>query len=393
MNTTRRNYILPVIVIAQFACTSTWFAGNAVIGDIIQHFHLEPKALGHLSSAVQLGFISGTLVFAVFTISDRYSPSKVFFLSSIAAALSNLLIFIAGGLPMILVSRYLTGFFLAGIYPVGMKIASDYHKEGLGKALGYLVGALVVGTAFPHLVKGLTQGLSWMSVMMATSALSVFGGAMILFFVPDGPYRSRSSRLDLTLFVKIFKNKIFRSAAFGYFGHMWELYAFWTFIPVILSTYTSLHPETKLNIPLFSFLIIGVGGVACVTGGYLSQYFGSGKIAFAALLISFICCLISPFLFHLPTTVFFAILFVWGMAVITDSPQFSTLVAHASRAETKGTAITITFSIGFFITIISIEVLNLLSGLIDPEKIYLILALGPIVGLMAMYKITFGKTC
>ena len=138
-------------------------------------------------------------------------------------------------------------------------------------------------------------------------------------------------------------------------------------------------------------MIIGTGGIACVIGGYLSQYFGSGKTAFGALFISFICCLISAFLFHLPTTVFFAVLFVWGMAVITDSPQFSTLVAHASPAETKGTALTITYSIGFLITIISIEVLNLLRGIIDPEKIYLILAIGPIGGLLSMHKIIFGK--
>ena len=376
--------ILPIIVIAQFACTSLWFAGNAVITDIIKQFSLTPDALGHLVSAVQLGFISGTLLFAIFTISDRFSPSKVFFICSIAGALANLIIFFADGLPMIIVSRFMTGLFLAGIYPVGMKIASDYHKEGLGKALGWLVGALVIGTAFPHLVHTLTQSLSWKIVIMVSSSLSVCGGLIIFFFVPDGPHSSRSKGIDLSAFAKIFRNKDFRSTAFGYFGHMWELYAFWAFIPAILATYTKLHSGVTISVSFFSFLIIASGGMGCVLGGYLSQYFTNKKIAFSALAISFICCLLSPFLFQLSFIFFLTMMFVWGISVTTDSPQFSTLVAHSAPPESKGTALTISTSIGFLITIISIETINSLHNYIDPKNIYLILAIGPLLGLIAL---------
>jgi predicted MFS family arabinose efflux permease len=386
-----KRYILPVIVVAQFACTSLWFAGNAVISDIIKQFHLQPDALGHLVSAVQLGFISGTLLFAVFTISDRFSPSKIFFICAIAAALSNGFVFIANGLPGLMASRFVTGLFLAGIYPVGMKIAADYHNEGLGKALGYLVGALVIGTAFPHLVNGLTQSLSWKIVMAVSSVLSVLGGMLIFYFVPDGPHRTRNSQFDLSAFAKIFRNKDFRSAAFGYFGHMWELYAFWAFVPMIITTYANMHPGIHMEYSILAFLVIAIGGLACVMGGYLSQYFGSGKTAFGALAVSFICCLLSPFLFQASVPVFLILLFIWGMAVITDSPQFSTLVAQSAPPASKGTALTITNSIGFFITIISIEILNALRTVIDPKNMYLILSIGPLFGLIAMSRLVFKK--
>ncbi len=386
-----KKHILPIIVLAQFACTSLWFAGNAVINDIVKQFSLQPNALGHLVSAVQLGFISGTLLFAIFTISDRFSPSKVFFICAMAGAASNLLIFFADGLTTIIASRFITGLFLAGIYPVGMKIASDYHKEGLGKALGWLVGALVLGTASPHLVHAVTENLSWKIVMIVSSSLSVIGGFIILILVPDGPHGSRSKGIDMSAFAKIFHNKDFRSVAFGYFGHMWELYSLWAFIPAILTSYAAIHSEIKMSIPLFSFFIIASGGLGCVLGGYLSQYFKNSIIAFSALTISLICCLLSPFLLHLPFTFFLLLLFVWGISVTTDSPQFSTMVAHSAPKESKGTALTITNSLGFFITIISIETINYLRSFIDPNDIYLLLAIGPLLGLIALAGIAFGK--
>ena len=384
--------ILPIIVLAQFACTSLWFAGNAVITDIIKQFSLAPDALGHLVSAVQLGFISGTLLFAIFTISDRFSPSKVFFICAIAGSLSNLLIFFADGLPVIMASRYFTGLCLAGIYPVGMKIAADYHKEGLGKALGWLVGALVLGTASPHLVHALTQSLSWKIVMIVSSVLSVTGGCLILFFVPDGPHGSRSKGIDIAAFAKIFHNKDFRSTAFGYFGHMWELYAFWAFIPAIFITYTNDHPGIQLSVSLFAFMIIASGAIGCILGGYFSQYFANSKIAFAALTVSMICCLLSPLVFHFSFPFFLLLLFVWGISVTTDSPQFSTLVAHSAPPESKGTALTITNSFGFFITIISIETVNYLQAFINPQYLYLVLAIGPFFGLVALGRLAFEKS-
>ena len=377
--------ILPVIVIAQFFCTSLWFAGNAVMGDLVVNYGLPDNVLGHLTSAVQLGFIVGTLVFAILTIADRFSPSKVFFISAFLASLCNLGILSEdNSLFSILFLRFFTGFFLAGIYPVGMKIAADYYKKGLGKSLGFLVGALVLGTAFPHLAKVVTATYPWKSVLVLTSTLAVFGGTLMFLLVPNGPFRKAGNKLKLSAFTWVFRNRKFRSAAFGYFGHMWELYAFWAFVPIILKTYSFRHSEAIINIPFWSFLTIGMGGLACVIGGYLAQIAGAKRIALLALLLSALCCLLSPLMFTIASeSLFLAFLLFWGMVVVADSPLFSTLVAKNVPAEIQGTALTIVNCIGFSITIISIQLLNHLYVITNPLYIYTILAFGPILGILA----------
>ncbi|MEZ7497505.1 MFS transporter [Flavobacterium sp. Arc3] len=380
--------ILPTIVVAQFCCTSLWFASNAVMSDLVINFGLQETAIGHLTSAVQFGFILGTLVFAVLAIADRFSPSKVFLISALLGALCNAgLIWEGNTFTTMLSIRFLTGFFLAGIYPVGMKIAADYFNKGLGKSLGFLVGALVIGTAFPHLLKGLTNAFPWKLVIITTSSLAVLGGLMIALLVPDGPYRKQSQGVNLSAFFGIFRNQNLRSAAFGYFGHMWELYAFWAFTPLLLQTYSDLHPETTFNIPVLSFLIIGIGGLACVLSGYLSEIFGAKRIAFISLLLSCTCCLIFPFLFVIQSaTLFITFLLFWGMVVVADSPLLSTLVAQNAPSEIKGTALTIVNSIGFTITIISIQLISGLRTVTDTNYIYTCLAIGPILGLLALSK-------
>ncbi|MFL1012966.1 MFS transporter [Flavisericum labens] len=379
--------ILPTIVFSQFCCTSLWFAGNGVMGDLIVNFALKTSALGHLTSAVQFGFILGTLIFAILNVADRYSPSKVFLTCALLGSAFNIgTIWEGNNFTSILSLRFITGFFLAGIYPVGMKIAADHYEKGLGKSLSFLVGALVIGTAFPHLAKSMTDTFPWKSVLILTSFLAVLGGILMLTMVPDGPYRKPVKDLDLSAFFGVFKNRYFRSAAFGYFGHMWELYAFWAFAPIILKTYSSEHIEATFNIPLLSFLIIGIGGLACVLGGYISQTIGTKRLAFIALLLSCTCCLVSPFIFETKSeSLFIGFLLFWGMVIIVDSPLFSTLVAQNASAEIKATALTIVNCIGFSITIISIQLLNAFQDLINPKYIYTILAIGPILGLMALY--------
>lgn len=380
--------ILPIIVIAQFFCTSLWFAGNSIITEIANELHLQQSFLGHITSAIQFGFIAGTLLFAIFTISDRFSPSKVFFASAILAALFNLGISLENiNATQILIFRFLTGFFLAGIYPVGMKIAADYFEKGLGKSLGFLVGALVLGTAFPHLLKSLIVGFPWKYILYTTSLLSFIGGLAILLFVPDGPFRKASQKVKFTEFLNGFKDSKFRSVAIGYFGHMWELYTFWAFVPVMLAAYNSRFPTANLNIAMLSFFIIASGSLACVFSGILSQYFSTQKIATISLAISGICCLVSPiFLFSNATYLFIIFLFVWGLAVIADSPLFSTLVAQNAPAASKGTSLTIVNSIGFAITIISIQCINLFSNIVDNQYIYTLLAIGPILGIYTLLK-------
>src|SRR5205085_5624613 len=186
----RPTYILPLIILSQFAGTSLWFVGNAILPDIQKGLGLQNNALGNITSVVQFGFIAGTFLFAVFSFADRFNSAKLFFISSVIGAVANIsIIWLAKDIIALYVLRFVTGFFLAAIYPVGMKIAADWYEKGLGKALGFLVGALVLGTAFPHLLKSNVYSLPWKQVLIFTSAFAFIGGLLILFFVSDGPYR------------------------------------------------------------------------------------------------------------------------------------------------------------------------------------------------------------
>lgn len=384
MNKTIPRYTLPVIVFAQFAGTSLWFAGNAVVPDLVLELQLSEMAVGYVTSAVQFGFITGTLLFAFLSVADRISPSKVFLGCAILGAGANALTVYSSSFALLMASRFATGFFLAGIYPVGMKIASDWHKEGLGKALGYLVGALVLGTAFPHLIKFITSDLPWRTILFATSWLATFGGFLLYFAVPDGPFQSKKGAFKPSAMFKLFKDANFRSAAFGYFGHMWELYAFWAFVPVMLGFYSNINPEIDLNVGLYSFLIIAIGSISCSIGGNWSIKVGSKKVALWSLLISGLCCLLSPFIFHLPFYVFLIFLMAWGIFVVSDSPQFSTLVAESADRSFVATGLTIVNSIGFAITILSIQLVNILWASWESTWVFLILALGPVLGVWAI---------
>lgn len=368
-------------------CTALWFAGNAVLPDLVSSMQLPKSFLAHITSAVQFGFIAGTLVFALLTIADRFSPSLVFFISALLGATFNVAISVDGlDVGGLLIFRFLTGFFLAGIYPVGMKIASDYFQKGLGSSLGFLVGALVVGTAFPHLLRSLSAALPWKYVMYSTSVLAVIGGTLVLLFVPDGPYRKQGQALQFNAFFSSFRHKDFRAAAFGYFGHMWELYGFYAFVPGMIAAYAAAFPGLALNIPFLSFAIIASGGIACVVAGQLSLKFPARKVAMLLLAISCTCCLLSPLLLTTSSLwLFLLFLFIWGMAVVGDSPLFSSMVAKHAQEAYRGTSLTIVNCIGFSITIISIQLLNLLSDYISTQYLFVWLALGPLLGLWALY--------
>lgn len=359
------------------------------MSDLVLTYDLPVSAIGHLTSAVQLGFIVGTLSFAMLSIADRFSPSKVFFFSAILGATFNFgIIWEVNTLASLLALRFLTGFFLAGIYPIGMKIAADYFDKDLGKSLGFLVGALVLGTALPHLLKELTTSVSWESVLITTSTLASFGGLLMVRLVPDGPYRKKGAKPNFSAFLTVFKNPSFRSSAFGYFGHMWELYTFWAFVPLMVKSYASLNPLVKINISLVNFFVIGIGGLACVIAGYISQKIGAKKTAITALSLSGLCCLISPFAFTFSSSwLFISFLLFWGMVVVADSPMLSTLVAQNVDTKSKGTALTIVNCIGFSITILSIQLVTATTAFYASSTIiYMLLAIGPFFGLFALHK-------
>ena len=380
----RPAHILPVIIFSQFAGTSLWFSGNAVVLDLQRDWGLGEQSVGYITAAVQLGFVGGTLIFAFLAIADRFSPRRVFFACSVTGALANIALLAAPeSLSSLLILRFTTGFFLAGIYPVGMKIAAAWFEKGLGRALGYLVGALVLGTAFPHLIRSTGADLSWQQVMIGVSILAAVGGVLMLVLVPDGPYLPKGSAFNPRALAIIFRSRSFRASAFGYFGHMWELYGLWAFIPIWLFAYSEMNDIT-LNVPLWSFLVIAVGFFGCAVGGVISVKIGSAKVAAVQLTVSGICCLLSPIFFSADLTLFIIFLFVWGITVAGDSPQFSALNAENAPREYVGSALTIVNSIGFLITVINIQLVNSLLPLIGPEYIFWLLIPGPVIGLWMM---------
>ena len=380
----RPSHILPAIIFSQFTGASLWFAGNAVVLDLQRDWGLGEYSVGYITAAVQLGFIVGTLVFAFLAIADRFSPRWVFFACSMAGALANIALLAAPeGLSGLLLLRFATGFFLAGIYPVGMKIAAGWFEKGLGRALGYLVGALVLGTAFPHLIRSSGTELPWQQVMIGVSVLASAGGVLMLVLVPDGPYLPKGSVLNPQALAIIFRSKAFRASAFGYFGHMWELYTLWAFIPIWLLAYSEMN-SISLNVPLWSFLVIAMGFFGCAIGGVISAKVGGAKVAAVQLTVSGICCLLSPLFFTAEFTLFIIFLFIWGITVIGDSPQFSALNAENAPREYVGSALTIVNSIGFLITVFSIQLVNSLLPVIGPGYIFWLLIPGPMIGLWMM---------
>ena len=382
MKSSRRPaHILPAIIFSQFTGTSLWFAGNAIVLDLQRDWGLAEQSVGYVTSAVQLGFICGTLIFALLVIADRFSPRRVFFTCSIAGALANIALLIAPqDLTWLLVLRFATGFCLAGIYPVGMKIAAGWYAQGLGRALGYLLGALVLGTAFPHLVRSSGADLPWEQVILIVSALAILGGFVMLMLVPDGPHLPKGSVFEPGVLKIVFSSRRFRASAFGYFGHMWELYTLWAFIPLFLLAYSNSN-DILLNVPLWSFLVIGVGFFGSAIGGIVSTRFGSARVAAVQLSISGTCCVLSPILFNAEPIIFLSFLLIWGITVIGDSPQFSALNAANAPREYVGSALTIVNSIGFLITIFSIQLASTMLTQISPQYIFLLLVPGPLIGL------------
>lgn len=379
-------HILPTIVISQFAGTSLWFAGNAVIPDLEQSGGLPASAVGDITIAVQVGFIAGTLVFAWLAIADRYSPRIIFFICTASGAAANIATLPNGGEYMtLLAARFVTGLCLAGIYPVGMKIASGWYDRDLGLALGWLVGALVLGTALPHLIRGLGGDLPWQSVILSVSAVSLAGGGAMLLLVPDGPHLKAAARFDAAAFATIFRSADFRASVFGYFGHMWELYAFYTFLPLLIAA--RLGGDGAM-VSVWSFAAIASGFVGCTLGGYLSRHVGSARVAYVQLSASGLCCLVSPLAFLAPLPVFLAFLLFWGVVVAGDSPQFSTLNARFAPPRLIGSALTLANCIGFSITIVSIALLSWLVDTVGPQYVFLMLVPGPVVGLMGLRRLT-----
>ena len=265
-----------------------------------------------------------------------------------------------------------------------MKIAADLFPGKVGNALGYLVGALVLGTAFPFLLKNFLLRFEGNYILIATSMLALLGGLLVLVFVPREKSPASSKPIHIFSAFQLFQIRNFRAAALGYFGHMWELYTFWALLPLLMLTFN--HENMRMiNGALWSFIIIAAGALGCVAGGILSKKWGSKNVAFYSLLLSGCCCLLVPFFFHANIFFFLSMMVLWGMTVVSDSPQFSALVAVSAPPEQKGTAITLVTCIGFSITIISIQFIYFLFNFFA-EYTLIFLAAGPLLGLIALGK-------
>ncbi|WP_435353542.1 MFS transporter [Emticicia sp. SJ17W-69] len=382
----RPSYFLIVLVFAQFAGTTLWLSGNAIAGQI--EAELGVKLGGWLTSTVQLGFIIGTLLNAILAVPERVLSTRLFLICAVFGAISNLsMTFLPLNPFFVLSSRFLTGLFLAGIYPIGMKIAADWYGKDLGRAMGYLVGALVLGKSFPYLLKGISFEIPWKEFLFWISLVSLIGGLLLWSLSPDKALPLQRNQFSIKALTAIFRLPELRAAAFGYFGHMWELYTFWAFLPAIWKIYAHFHQEYVINIPLTTFVTIVVGFLGCWGGGILSLKFGSGKVALIQLLISGICCLILPFCVDFSLFAFSTLMGIWGITVVGDSPQFSTLVSRFALPERRGSIITLVTSIGFAITIVSIQLMDFVLGKF-PENltVFWLLSFGSLIGLWASGK-------
>ena len=375
-------HVLPIIVLAQFAGTSLWFAVNAVMPDLQIQMGWPASDVGRLTSALQLGFIAGTLVFAVLAIADRFSSRRVFLICSLAGSMCTL-----GALAQVddflalLMWRATTGFFLAGIYPVGMKIASQWFPKGLGVALGWLVGALVLGSASAHGIRALSSQLPWSTVMLSVAGLAAAGGLILYVLIPEPQQKTtQAKQLQWQALASLWTDWRVRSSVLGYFGHMWELYTLWVLAPLILATR---FEGTQLSMAAFS--VIGVGALGCILGGLGAKRWGSAKVATLLLGISGMCCLLAPWLMFAPLEWMMAWLLIWGVTVAGDSPQLSTLTASNSPPHAVGSVLTLTNCIGFGISIVSIELFTHLAKWHDLATLLPWLGLGPLLGIWAMW--------
>ena len=379
---------------AELLAMSLWFTGTAVLPQLAQQWHAGVAMTAWLTMAVQLGFVAGALVIAIFNLPDVFSAPHIFTGSCIAAAGANALFAATGAHAGIAIAmRFLTGAFLAGVYPTGMKILAGWYREGRGLALGVLIAALTVGSALPHGVHAFGT-LPWRAVVYTSSLLALLAATIVAAAVRDGPYAAAQPPFDLTQAGEVFRNRRLRLANLGYLGHMWELYSMWGWIAALLaaSRRTADAPAVELS----AFLVIAIGALGCVWAGYASDAMTNvsrvaqrSHVTIAAMAVSGTCCLAAAVVFdHFWWLLFVAL--VWGVAVIADSAQFSAIISEVADQRYVGTALALQTALGFLLTVISLRVIAGVASYAGWRWAAAAMAVGPASGILAMWKLKRG---
>jgi len=366
---------------------SLWFSGSAVVPALAREWHIDPAAANWLTLSVQLGFVAGTLLSALFNLPDIISPRHLFTLTAIAGAIANAAFgLFAHEIGLAIALRFLTGMFLAGVYPPAMKMLATWFRHGRGLALGVLVGALTLGKATPYLVNGIGSA-NWRQNVLFVSLLAVVAGLIVLLFVRDGPLALPAARFDWKQVGRVFSNRGVRLANFGYFGHMWELYAMWTWIPFMIRASLSVRKSDPSLAEVAVFLVIGCGAAGCIIAGLIADRIGRTIVTSVAMAISGCCCLLIGFAFGAHPILLLSIAAIWGASVVADSAQFSACVTELGDPRYIGTALTIQTCLGFLLTTISIELVSRVESVVGWRYAFAILAPGPVFGVISMLRL------
>ena len=380
--------MLALVALGQFLGMTLWFSATAAAPRIAGELALSPSTTAWLTIAVQGGFVAGTLVSALSNLADVFNARRLFALGSLVGAAANAAIAYLSEASTIITLRFLTGVALACVYPPGMKIAAGWFLERRGTALGVLVGALTLGSAFPHLLAWTAADVTWRTLMLTSSALAIAGGAIVWLFVGDGPHVAASAPFDAHAVGAVVRNRGARLATFGYLGHMWELYAMWAWVGAFATASLAARgADASRDGSLVAFVAIGSGAAGCVMAGLWGDRWGKAHIARLALITSGACSAAAGLLYGLPLSVLLAFGIVWGFSVVADSAQFSALVAEHSPRTHVGTALTLQTCAGFLLTMISMRLLPVVAGSYGWQWSFLLLVPGPVLGAMAMKRL------
>ncbi|HXG89583.1 MAG TPA: MFS transporter [Vicinamibacterales bacterium] len=380
--------MLAALAVAEFLGMTLWFSATAVTPVLVREFAMAPDRAAWLTMAVQAGFVVGTLASALVNLADVLNARLLLFLGAVAGAIANGAVLWATSADGVIALRFFTGVALACVYPPGMKLAAGWFRDRRGFALGIVIGALTLGKAFPHLLTAI-YGDAWREPMLLASALSIAGGVLVLLVVRDGPYVTATAPFDPHAIRRILQSRGARLATFGYLGHMWELYAMWTWIAVIATaSFTAAGlANAGASGSIAAFLAIASGTVGCVMAGWLADRLGRARVAMWALWASAACAAMTSVVYGASPIWFYALAMMWGFAVVADSAQFSALVTEYAPTEHIGTALTLQTCLGFLLTIVTIEALPRLAAIVSWRWASLLLVPGPLLGIVAMRRL------